>query len=239
MTGRSRLTNEDGNASASITKVAGWLNELLADDLADGSLVGASGTDDRIVTRSNAGEPTPRQDPDFDRYFDDDPSGGRDAVAGGAGADTFLFRFDIMTTKAIASRHVDAGGRIDWRGVAGENGAVHDHWVNSGGDDTILDFALHEGDEIVLRGHTVNMWLSHVDTDGDGREDSSVINVYSDQGGYDVSPDGVFEGAAAGAHDGDSLGSITVMGALIAADDVTIQRNVFLGAVQTIDDLPL
>ncbi|PRY84611.1 LamG-like jellyroll fold domain-containing protein [Donghicola tyrosinivorans] len=38
---RNRLINEDGNANVTLTDVSYWLNDLLADDLADGSLVGA------------------------------------------------------------------------------------------------------------------------------------------------------------------------------------------------------
>ena len=41
--------------------------------------------------------------------------------------------------------------------IAGENGSVHDHWVDSIGDDIILDFNKSEGDKIEIKGHTVKV----------------------------------------------------------------------------------
>lgn len=238
MTGRSRLTNEDGDANQSIYQVSDWLNLLLADDLANGSLnSGKVGTNDLILSISNGGEPDAFQDPDFVPYYDDDLSAGNDDVAGGAGADVFRFQYNINTTPDVAANNLNPDDTINWSMVAQQNDYTHQHWVDHGGDDTILDYAKYEGDTIELVGHTVNFWLSTDDVDGNGTQDT-IINVYSDQGGYDVDANGNFTGSANGAHDGDSLGTITVLNATLTADEISVTRNVFYGEYDTVDQMP-
>jgi hypothetical protein len=63
------------------------------------------------------------------------------------------------------------------------------------------------------------------DANGDGRADYSVITVISQQG-------------AAGAHDEDLLGTITVYGNLVRASDISTDAGVVYGAYERIDELP-
>ena len=70
----------------------------------------------------------------------------------------------------------------------------HDHWVESIGDDVILDFNRAAGDTIEVAGHTIGMRdITYGDSNGDGVDDYSLITLYSNQG--------------AGAHNGDDLGN--------------------------------
>ena len=126
---------------------------------------------------------------------------------------------------------------IHWHGVAGENANVHDHFVHSGGDDTVVDFNKVEGDTISVVGHTTNFWLSYDDVDDNGQMDT-IINVYSDQGGYDVDANGNFTGAANGAHDGDDLGTITVLNTMLHADEIFNDAGAHYGAYDTLDQIP-
>ena len=100
-------------------------------------------------------------------------------------------------------------GSINWRKVAGENDAVHDHWVEGIGDDVLLDFSNQDGDKIVLRGHTVEIASITYGEDDDG--DYSLISIRSQQG------DG------GGAHDEDPLGTLKVYGDKVTADDIKVQ----------------
>ncbi len=238
MIGRSRLGNEDGEANQSTKKVAGWLNKLLADDLADGSLQSdKQGGSQVVLTVSNSGEPIPYQDPSFVPYYDDDLDLGDDLVSGSDGADVFRFQFNINTTPEIAARNLKADGTIAWHDVAGENGNVHDHWVTNGGDDTVLDFKAYEGDTIEVVGHTTNFWLSYDDVDDNGKEDT-IINVWSDQGGYSVDRDGNFTGSPNGAHDGDVLGTITVLNAVLVGDEIYNDSKAHYGEYTTVAEMP-
>ena len=236
--GNDRLKGGDGDDALN----GGDGNDRLVDGKGDDVLNGGDGNDklfarwgsdaldggdgdDLIKTRSDAGEPEAAQDPNFVRVYDDDLYlNADDVLTGGGGADKFFFRLDINAKVEIAAQHTNENGVIDWMGVAGENGDVHDHWVDSIGNDTITDFSLAEGDAIVIKGHTVEAEVFQFDEDGDGEMDYSVINLYSDQGG-------------AGAHQGDQLGTITVYGDLITEADITVDRGVAFGAYRTIDDL--
>ena len=85
-------------------------------------------------------------------------------------------------------------------GVTGENNLVHDHWVDSIGNDTITDFNKAEGDTLKISGHTVEVNQIEIkDADGDGAADDTVLHLRSNQG------------AGGGAHNLDLLGTITVL----------------------------
>jgi Ca2+-binding RTX toxin-like protein len=192
--------------------------------------------DDTIVSRSDAGEPMPAQG--GSAYNANQPFRGKasnDVLTGGAGSDTFQFRFDLDAKPEILAKHQLAHaadehggpGVIDWEGVTGENGGVHLHWVQSIGSDTITDFTRNV-DKIELYGHTVDIGSieKNVDADHDGLKDDSIVHVISQQG------------ANGGAHDEDSLGSINVLNvADISTGDITIHADVHLGAFGSIDDM--
>jgi Ca2+-binding RTX toxin-like protein len=199
----------------------------LGDDrIADGSgsqvLYGGDG-DDTLIAYGDAGEPVPDQDANgqFYDYEPSDPSD--DVLIGGHGADTFLFKALLNAQESIIAKHIGADGQVDWEGVAGENGAVHNHWVEGIGNDVIFDFSEAEGDRIVIAGHTVSISVEHVDTvseaDQDTDADYTVITLRSDQGG-------------AGAHDGDPLGTITVYGDLVDESDIEVCAEVHYGIEQ-------
>lgn len=235
--GDDRLNGGDGND----TLDGGDGNDRLIDGHGDDDLSGGEGNDrlitrfgndvvdggagnDRIVSRSDAGEPEIAQDPGLPTYFPDQPfEDADDILTGDEGADTFFFRLDINATEEIARKHTNENGKIDWRGVAGENDNPHDHWVDAIGDDVITDFSFADGDKIEIRGHTVDASVAQIDEDGDGQADYSVITLTSNQGGN------------GGAHDGDQLGTITVYGDLITEEDLTVDNMAFFGAFNTLD----
>ena len=121
------------------------------------------------------------------------------------GGDTFRFEGQVNAKDEIVAKHVNADGTIDWVGVTGENGATHDHWVDGFGNDVIRDFNRAQGDKIEISAHTAEVKsIEYKDSNGDGKNDYSVITVISQQGN-------------AGAHDEDLLGTITVYGNLVKA----------------------
>jgi hypothetical protein len=65
--------------------------------------------------------------------------------------------------------------------------------------------------------------IQHKDSNGDGRNDYSVITVISQQGN-------------AGAHDEDLLGTITVYGNLVKQSDITVTQTVY-GAYESVGEL--
>ncbi len=185
------------------------------------------GTDESesIVSRSDMGEPVIAQDPTGARYFADQPyADANDVLTGNGGGDDFVFQFDINATEEIVRKHTKDNGMINWHAVAGENDNNHDHWVDGCGDDTITDLDLLEGDTLQLIGHTVAIGgIAHVDEDGDGVADHSIVTVISDQGGN------------GGAHDQDVLGTITLLNTLINEDDIIVNAAPHFGATETLD----
>ncbi|KMW57776.1 Alkaline phosphatase [Candidatus Rhodobacter oscarellae] len=202
------------------------------DDIIDGghgedSLVGGAG-DDWIISRSDAREPEVGQptQPGEGQVYPNQPIPGNDVMEGGAGADVFYFQTLINAREEFIREHTNSDGTINWHGVAGENGNIHDHWVDSIGDDVILDFSRAEGDRIVIEGHTTQISsITYGDADGDGLMDHSVIRLYSDQGNN------------GGAHDDDQLGTITVYGDLITEADIEHTAAPAYGIVTSIEDL--
>jgi Ca2+-binding RTX toxin-like protein len=187
-------------------------------------LMGGAG-DDMLISRSDAGEPVIAQDPTLAKVYPGEPLRcSNDTLYGGDGADTFMFRLDLNAKLNILAKHVDATGNIDWAGVTGENGAAHDHWVESIGNDVIKDF-VKGVDNIVIEGHTVEYKLSYQDVNGDG-VDETIISLNSQQG-------------AAGAHDEDLLGTITVYGDQVTDEDITLDAMAHHGAFANISDVLL
>jgi Ca2+-binding RTX toxin-like protein len=176
--------------------------------------------DDVIISLGDGGEPEPAQAQD--EGLGDPNADANDTLTGGDGADQFVFRPLINATEDILAKHTNEDGSIKWKGVAGENDNVHDHWVEGIGDDVITDFDASEGDTIVIPGHTADASISYGDSDGDGEDDYTLITLTSNQGGM---------GVVGGAHDGDPLGTITVEGAILTLDDI----DVFPGSLAGID----
>ncbi|MEO1292579.1 MAG: calcium-binding protein [Pseudomonadota bacterium] len=165
-------------------------------------------------------------DPVSGQLYPSQPIPANDILTGGTGADTFRIETLINAKEDIILKHVRDDGTINWAGVAGENNRYHDHWVDSIGDDRITDFNRAEGDKIEIAGHTTEIAsVVFDDLDGDGRDESTVIHLISNQGGN------------GGAHDQDYLGSITVENVILVEDDVSVDSNPTYGIVDTIYEL--
>ena len=206
------------------------------DQLSGGSgadlLVGGFGADrldggtgnDVLLSRSDAGEMVAAQDGTTQIFADETAAfkAVNDTLTGGRGADTFRFELQVNAKDEIVAKHVNDDGTIDWVGVTGENNATHDHWVDGFGNDVIRDFNRSQGDKIEISAHTGEVQsIVHKDSNGDGRNDYSVITVISQQGN-------------AGAHDEDLLGTITVYGNLVKASDITTDQTVY-GAYEKVE----
>jgi Ca2+-binding RTX toxin-like protein len=225
--------------------IGGDGNDVLDGGRGSDVLLGGDG-DDILISGSDAGEQTiaqayengdddgaggVRSDPDDEvdpatrRLYPDQPLKADDILVGGEGSDTFLIRPQINAKEGILFDNVNDDRTINWRGVAGENNEVHDHWVDSFGIDIIADYNAAE-DHIAIIGHTVSIAnLEHKDSDGDNVDDYSVITVRSNQGG------------GGGAHNGDLIGQVIVYGDLVNVDDVEVNPRVHYGIVDTIDEL--
>jgi Ca2+-binding RTX toxin-like protein len=199
-------------------------------------LVGGFGADrmeggngaDVLLSRSDAGEMVAAQDGTTQIFANETAAftAVNDTLVGGRGADTFRFEGLLNAPDEIIAKHVNADGTVDWAGVTGENNNVHDHWIDGFGNDVIRDFNRAQGDRIEIAAHTAEVQsIEHVDGNGDGRADYSVITVISQQG-------------AAGAHDEDQLGTITVYGNLVKASDITTDAGVTYGAYESVGELP-
>lgn len=123
-----------------------WLQGGNGNDL----LIGGPGNDhmggcygrDFLLSRSDAGEPTIARSPGGPRVTEGIViAGSRDEMFGGQNAD--IFRFELLTNLRadVIARNPNPDGTIKWQAVTRENGALHDHWVESIGDDVIRDSA--------------------------------------------------------------------------------------------------
>ncbi len=158
--------------------------------------------------------------------YPEQPIPADDVLIGGDGADTFRFQWNINAKDYIIEKHTREDGSINWAGVAGENTYLHDHWVDTIGNDRILDFDKSEGDRIEVAGHTLTFdGITYTDVDGDGT-DESIIAYKSNQGN-------------GGAHDQDKLGTITVFGDRVVKEDIyqIPSMTVHYGVVENIADL--
>src|ERR1044072_5211776 len=187
---------------------------------------GGSDDNDVLLSRSDAGEMVAAQDGKTQIFAAETAAfkAVNDTLVGGAGGDTFGFEGNVNAKDEIVAKHVNDDGTIDWVGVTGENGAVHDHWVDGFGNDVIRDFNRAQGDKIEISAHTAEVKsIEHKDSNGDGRADYSVITVISQQGN-------------AGAHDEDLLGTITVYGNLVKQSDIAVTQTVY-GAYEKVGEL--
>src|SRR5262249_11986495 len=211
-------------------------NDMLTGGTGNDLLVGGFGADRMeggngrgvLLSRSDAGGMGGAQDGTTQIFANEVAAftATNDTLVGGRGADTFRFEGLLNAKDEIIAKHVNTDGTIDWAGVTGENGNVHDHWVDGFGNDVIRDFNRAQGDKIEIAAHTAEVKsIQHLDSNGDGRADYSVISVISQQG-------------AAGAHDEDPLGTITVYGNLVRASDITTDAGVTYGAYDRVDQLP-
>ena len=184
---------------------------------------------DRIFVYADAGEPGPAQtESDEGSITLPVPAAqSRDAISGGQGGDEFTFNALLNATAVVAARHIRDDGSVNWRKVAGENDAVHDHWVEGIGDDVLLDYSEQDGDKIVLRGHTVEIAAITYGEDADG--DFSLVEIRSQQG----------DGGEA--HDEDALGTLKIYGDTVTEGDIAVKAKVFDGidAFEPIQDAPV
>ena len=228
--------NIDGSYGDDVL-VGGNLSDILAGGHGEDEIRGGEG-DDLLISRSDGREPIIEQlydnnddpngevDPETRTLYPDQPIASDDLLVGGPGADTFRFEILVNAKERILFKHVNDDGTIDWKGVTGENNQVHDHWVDRIGDEVILDFDRDEGDFIEVVGHTVDVYrVTHVDSDGDGVLDASVMYLQSNQGN-------------AGAHNKDQLGTVTVYGDLVQDGDYMVHAHANLGIVESIGELP-
>ncbi len=218
--GRGKDTLDGGEGNDTLRGNRG--NDLLVDSYGEDYLFGGRGND-TLISRADAGEPEIAQETDALQVFPDQPfTYINDTLVGGKGADTFVFEALLNAKAEILEKHADADGVIDWRGVAGENNNVHDHWVEGVGMDAITDFDRSEGDKIQIVGHTVNISIEDaLDSNGTAY---SLINLVSNQGG-------------AGAHDGDRLGSISVYGDRITQADIALDGMAFNAVYENISEV--
>src|SRR3954470_20956247 len=202
-------------------------NDLLVGGFGADKMDGGTGND-VLLSRSDAGEMVAAQDGTTQIFAEETAlfKAVNDVLTGGKGADTFRFEGLVNAKDEIVAKHVNADGTIDWHGVTGENDNVHDHWVDGFGNDTITDFHRNQGDKIEISAHTAEVKsIEYLDSNHDGKNDTSVITVISQQG-------------AAGAHDEDLLGTITVYGNLVKASDITVDAMSVYGAYEKIGELP-
>src|SRR5215218_8855144 len=200
-------------------------NDMLNGGSGADKLWGGSGND-VLLSRSDAGEMVAAQDGKTQIFATETAAfkAVNDTLTGGAGGDTFRFEGMVNAKDEIVAKHVNADGTIDWNGVTGENGATHDHWVDGFGNDVIRDFNRAQGDKIEISAHTAEVKsIEYKDSNGDGKNDYSVITVISQQGN-------------AGAHDEDLLGTITVYGNLVKQSDITVTQTVY-GAYESVGEL--
>jgi Ca2+-binding RTX toxin-like protein len=209
-------------------------NDNLSGGTGNDTLVGGFGADrmdggagnDVLLSRSDAGEMVAAQDGTTQIFAQETAAfkAVNDTLTGGAGGDTFRFEGMVNAKDEIVAKHVNADGTIDWNGVTGENNATHDHWVDGFGNDVIRDFNRAQGDKIEISAHTAEVQsIQYKDSNGDGKNDYSVITVISQQGN-------------AGAHDEDLLGTITVYGNLVKQSDIAVTQTVY-GAYEKVGEL--
>ncbi len=209
------FSNEDGSVIATSPDTIETDDDVEIGYGAQTVSTGAGRDDIRVF--GDAGEPDPAQtDGAVGRVNPSiDPSVTTDVISGGQGKDTFTFNALLNAKDWVLAKHTRDDGSINWRKVAGENDAVHDHWVEGIGEDVLLNFSNQDKDKLVIRGHTVEIAAIEYGEDDGG--DFSFITLRSQQG------DG------GGAHDEDPLGTLKVYGDRVTEDDIKVKARVFDG----------
>ena len=227
LTEADKLADYNGGAQQFASSIDGDVITTAPDDIetrdraeiGSGAQVVSTGAGrDDIRVYADAGEPDPAQTNGSDGRINPpvDPNTTTDVVSGGQGKDTFTFNMLLNATAVVLARHTREDGSINWRKVAGENEAVHDHWVEGIGNDVLLDFSNQDGDKLILRGHTVE--IADINYGEDEGGDYSLVSIRSQQG------DG------GGAHDEDQLGTLKIYGDKVTEDDIQVKaKNVFDG----------
>src|SRR5690349_18428048 len=125
--GADKVWGGSGNDNLS----GGTGNDLLVGGFGSDKMDGGNGND-VLLSRSDAGEMVAAQDGKTQIFAAETAAFTQknDTMTGGRGADTFRFEGMVNAKDEIVAKHVNADGTIDWVGVTGENGAVHDHWVD-------------------------------------------------------------------------------------------------------------
>ncbi|WP_338469228.1 hypothetical protein ROLI_007490 [Roseobacter fucihabitans] len=195
-------------------------------------VVHAGGGYDIIYSFSDGGEPNPAQTNGANGRVTPPvaPAQSNDVISGGQGPDTFAFRLLLNAKQEVLDAYTRDDGSVNWRGVAGENDNVHDHWVEGIGRDTILDYSNQDGDKINIEGHTVE--IASITYGADAGGDFSMITLRSQQGNGGAGG----TNTATGAHDEDPLGQIKVYGDKVANRDIALKANVFYG-VDRLEDI--
>lgn len=131
------------------------------------------------------------------RYFDQSQAHTIRLGAGeGEGADTVSLVSELGATPEVIAKHTRANGKVNGKGVAGENDQAFDHWAGVFGYVNIVDFDATE-DTLELAGHTTTLGESFT------KNGHFFQTVYSEQNADDKS--GPRAGAA---HDDTFLGLI-------------------------------
>ena len=196
-------------------------------------MVDSGGEDTTIYTSSNGGMPIENPDipadtrdgnPDTDKLdFSSkyaSPNGGNDMISGTSGANTFEINLLLNAKPEIIEDKSDKStGKIFWENITNQNQQYHNHWLESIGEDTIVDFSGTggEGDKIDISGHTIAVTVL------EESDDRVVLGLYSDQ-----SQDGF---RAAQAHDLDVVGKLTINhdGNFDYGNDVSVNPGVYDG----------
>ena len=164
--GNDMLSGGDGddsiNGGYGDDRIEGGAGNDTLDGGRGSDLVMGGDGDDLLIARSDAGEqragqlvlgepsrdfPDPSIDPEYLKLVDwvDHPFAADDVLVGGAGRDHFFIEPLINAKKDIILKHIEEDRSIDWRGVAGENNRIHDHWVDLFGIDIIADYDRRRG----------------------------------------------------------------------------------------------
>lgn len=192
----------------------------------DGLLYYGAEGDDVLFGMSWGGEPVPVLDPSA-QVEEDEPLEDDDVFLGAEGNDTYIFRWLIDAKPEVLTRNT-VDGDIDYRAIAiNENELVHDHWVETIGDDLVRGFNPGE-DTLVLEGHTVAL-----DRERSGYFSNDDVGVNNDTllVFHSINMVRAARGLSPGAHEGDDLGSIVFNNVKLDFDEVedSIVTNVFYG----------
>jgi hypothetical protein len=160
---------------------------------------------------ANAGEPrfnptvrdNNRQDfdnlPDFSDFYTNPRNlDSTDILHGSQGQDAFKFNFTLWGRKEARERATHNNGELDKRWLGGMNEYYHAHYVQSIGNDYIVNFSSRGGDVIVLDGHHVDFTVLYSD------DRYTRLGLFVDHG-YDRWYNN-------NAEDGDVLGTLNIIG---------------------------